>query len=71
MPPSNRNLPASSGGRTGSGWPLSRTRVPMKVVSESADTEATPATLAAGPSSLSVPLKVSLPPPASSATSAL
>ena len=71
MPPSNMNLPASSGGRGGSGWPVSLTRVAMKVVSCSAVIDATPATRAAGPSSLSVPLKPSLPPPACSVTSAL
>ena len=71
MPPSNLNLPASNGGNTGSGWPPSLTRVAMNVVSCSAVTDAVPANRAAGPSSLSVPLKPSLPPPAWSVTSAL
>jgi hypothetical protein len=68
MPPSKLNLLASSGGSAGTGCPDRLTNVAMKPVSDSAETDATPARLALGPSSLSVPLKVSLPPPASSAT---
>ena len=64
MPPSKLNRPARIGGRAGSGWPASVTRVPTKVVSCSADAEATPEIFAAAPNSLSVPLKPSLPPPA-------
>ena len=67
MPPSKLNLLASSGGMAGAGWPARPTRVATKAVSDSADTLASPVALAFGPSSLSVPLKPSLPPPASSA----
>ena len=68
MPPSKLNLLASSGGSAGTGWPARLSNVATKPVSESAETLAPPTRLALGPSSLSVPLKVSLPPPASSAT---
>ena len=71
MSPSKLNLPARIAGRMGSGWPASFTNVPTKVVRESADAEAMPEILAAVPSSLSVPLKPSLPPPASSVRSAV
>src|SRR5258707_10143590 len=71
MPPSKENLLASSGGNAGAGWPARLTSVEMKMVSESAEMLAIPARLALGPSSLSVPLKLSLPPPASNATPAV
>jgi hypothetical protein len=61
MPPSNVNLLASVGGRAGTGWPERLTRVAMKPLSESVDTVATPDSFAFGPSSLSLPLKPSLP----------
>ena len=70
MPPSKLNLPASSGGSVGSGWPAILTRVSAKAIRLSAELDAMPTARAFGPSSLSVPLKESLPPPASSATSA-
>ena len=49
MAPSKLNLPASSGGRAGSGWPLSLTSTPRNVVSCSAEAEAMPASRAFGP----------------------
>ena len=70
MLPSKLNLPASSGGSLGSGWPAIPTRVSTKAIRLSAELEARPTARAFGPSSLKVPLKESLPPPASSATSA-
>ena len=59
--PSKLNLLENSRGNGGAGWPARLTSVVTKFVSDSADTVAMPPTRAFGPSSLSVPLKPSLP----------
>ena len=67
-PPSKLNVPASNGDSGGTGWPARLTRLATKPDSDSAEAVATPERLAFGPSSESLPLKPSLPPPASSAS---
>jgi len=66
--PSKVNRPASSGDRAGSGWPVIFSSVSAKAIRLSAELESRPESRALGPSSLRLPLKESLPPPASRAT---
>ncbi len=60
--PSKVNLPASSGGRSGCGWPVILISVSAKPIRLSDELEAMPVSRALGPSSLSLPSKPSLPP---------
>ena len=61
MPPSKVKLPTTEESNLGGAWPLARTTAAMKSVSAPVDTVRCPLTSALALTSLTVPLKASLP----------